>query len=109
MKSKTKSLLVGCGAIVIGFVALVMAIGGYTIWRSRIARERARELCSRFPVGSEGSTFERTAEELGLRVIPAPPSAENKTAYDAALMARYFCTIELRANHVISAKTSFLD
>jgi len=97
-------------------VALLVAAVGWIGWKGRVARQRAEQLCAAFPAGADAEPFARRAEELGLRTMPTMPSNDNprgdvsvQTAYDAVMLARWFCTVEVASGKVLTVKVAFLD
>ena len=116
MGSSRKRILVGLLAVVAMGIALLAGGVGWIGWKGRMARQRAARLCAAFPAGTDAESFARRAEEIGLRSMPALPSTDHpggdvivQTAYDSAMLARWFCTVEVTGGKVLTAKVDFLD
>jgi hypothetical protein len=111
-----KRVLIGLLSIVAMGVALLAGAVGWIGWKGRVARQRAEQLCAAFPAGADAESFARRAHDLGLRSMPAMPSSDHpegdvsvQTAYDAVMLARWFCTVEIEGGKVLTAKVAFLD
>jgi hypothetical protein len=116
VRQSLKRVFVGFLSIVAIGVALLVAAVGWMGWKGHIARQRAEQLCAAFPMGAEAEPFARRASELGLRAMPAVPSGDDAqgevsvhTAYDAVMLARWFCTVEVTSGKVLTAKVAFVD
>jgi len=111
-----KRVLIGFLSIIALGVALLVGVVGWIGWKGRLARQRAEQLCAAFPAGVDAEPFARRAHDLGLRSMPAMSSSDHpegdvsvQTAYDAVMLARWFCTVEIAGGKVLTSKVAFLD
>ncbi len=116
MAVSIKRVLVGCSSIIAMGLALLVAVLLWMGWKGRAARHRAEHLCAGFSAGADAEPFARRANELGLQTMPAMPRNDDprgdvtvQMAYDAIMLARWSCTVEVAGGRVLTAKVDFVD
>jgi hypothetical protein len=107
---------VGCLSIVALGVASIAGLVGWIGWKGSAARRHAEQLCAAFQLGADAQPFERRASDLGLQSWPAMPVTDHaegdvtvQSASDGVMLARWFCTIEVKAGRVLTAKVTLVD